>query len=52
MREAASLWMPVVNTTHFNAVTLMAQTHNPTPGNRDFGITVATTEATIAGIAG
>lgn len=27
MREPAAIWMPLVNTTHFHTVTLMAQCH-------------------------
>ena len=38
MREPAAIWMPVVNTTHFDAITLIAQTHlQPLHwGKRDF----------------
>ena len=50
MREPDTIKMPEVNTIHFHAVTVMAQTH-PQPlcqGKRDVGITDAITAANIA----
>lgn len=36
-REPAAIWLPVVNTTHFHTITLMAQTHlQPIPGKEEF----------------
>lgn len=42
-REPAAIWMPVVNTTHFHAGTLMAQTHSQPlyQAKRDFSFTAA-----------
>jgi hypothetical protein len=50
----ATIWVPVVNITHFHAVTLMAQTYlQPLHyGKRDFGITAAVIATIIAGMAG
>ena len=54
MRELAAIWMPVVNVTHFHAITLMAQTHlQPLQqGKRSFGIRAAIIVAIIAPLQG
>ena len=52
MREPATIWMPVINTTHFHVITNGSDSlTTPTPGKRDFGITAAIIVAIIAAIA-
>lgn len=43
MRELAAIWVAIVNTTHFHAINIMAQTQLEEVGRikRDFGIMAA-----------
>lgn len=47
MREPAAIWMTVVNTIHFHAVTLMTGTHNPYTGGRGIAGIARATAATV-----